>query len=102
MCEEEGMLRLYVKVWYAPFTRRMFSGFRSVWIRLRSWRTESIVSSRTALWKSVPTSNTCKQLPREVLYLRAWERDKTIALEEIKDALAEQVRDDAYVVSVVE
>ena len=37
--DEEGIVRLYVKVWYWLLTRRIFSGFRSVWVRLRSWRT---------------------------------------------------------------
>lgn len=30
------MVLLYVNVWYALFTSRMFSGFKSVWIRFRS------------------------------------------------------------------
>jgi hypothetical protein len=37
----DGIFLLYVKVWYSLWHRRMFSGFRSVWIRLRSWRTAS-------------------------------------------------------------
>ena len=37
--DEDGMLRLYVKVWYELSTSSMFSGLRSVWMRLRSWRT---------------------------------------------------------------
>lgn len=37
--EEDGILRLYVKVWYELSTNRMFSGLRSVWMRLRSCKT---------------------------------------------------------------
>ena len=38
------MLRLYVNVWYELSTRRMFSGLRSVWMRLRSCKTTSALA----------------------------------------------------------
>lgn len=34
--EEDGIFLLYVKVWYVWFIKRIFSGLRSVWMRLRS------------------------------------------------------------------
>jgi len=36
------------------------------------------------------------------LYLSAREGDKTVALQKVEDALPKQVRDDTYVISVVE
>ena len=48
------------------------------------------------------TGNTGQKLPGETLYLTAWERDKGIRLEKVEDALSEQIRHDADVVSKVE
>ena len=48
------------------------------------------------------TSNAGKKLTSKTLYLAAWERHKTVALEKIKNTLAEQIRDDANVVPEIE
>lgn len=48
------------------------------------------------------TSNTGKQLTGELLNVAAGKRHKGVALEKVKHALAEQVRDNANVVAVVE
>ena len=91
-----------MKVWYAPLTSRMFSGFRSVWMRLRSWRTEEIISRLESLRECALTSYTGKQLPSKALDLRAWKRDEAVSLEEIKDTVAQQICNNADVISVVE
>lgn len=49
----------------------------------------------------VPTSNTGEQLSCKILDLCAWKWDKAVTLQEIKDALAKQVRNDAYVISII-
>lgn len=48
------------------------------------------------------TSNTCEELSGKALDLAVRERNEGVALEEIKDALIEQVHDDADVTPVVE
>lgn len=48
------------------------------------------------------TSYTGKKLPSEALYVRARKGHEGIRLEEIEDALTEQIRDDTDMVSEVE
>ncbi len=60
-----------------------------------------MISKMTDCEELVPTSNAGEQLSCKVLYLCAWKWDKAVALQEIEDALAKQVRNNAYVVSVV-
>lgn len=48
------------------------------------------------------TGNAREELPCEILDLAVRERHKTVALKEVKDALAEQVHDDTDVPPVVE
>lgn len=48
------------------------------------------------------TSHAGEQLTSKVLDLTAGERDKSIALQEVEHALTQQIRDNAYMVSVVE
>lgn len=84
----------------------MFSGFRSVWISWRSWRTTrklvktNILADMQA--KDKLTSNTSEQLPGKVLDLAVGKRYEVVALEEVKDALPQKVHDDADVSAVVE
>jgi hypothetical protein len=80
----------------------MFSGFRSVWIRLRSCRTR--IRLETILIKDSEkklTSYARKKLSSKALDLTIREGDKSIALQEIKDTLSEQVHDNAYVSTIV-
>lgn len=48
------------------------------------------------------TGNACEKLASELLDLTAWKGNKTIAFQEIKHALAQQIGDYANVVSEVE
>lgn len=48
------------------------------------------------------TCNAREELPREALDVAVWEGRKRIRLEEVKDALTQQIRDDADVVPKVE
>lgn len=52
--------------------------------------------------KQVLTSYTRKELPGKVLDLAAGERHEAVALEEVKDALSQQIRHDANVISIIE
>lgn len=84
-------------------TRRMFSGFRSVWTRLRSWRTAHrlayiwCVSQNRKL-----TGDAGKELSSKALNVGAGEWCEVVPLQEVKDAFAEKVCDNADVISVVE
>lgn len=49
-----------------------------------------------------PTSNASEKLPGEVLNLTVRERYKVIALQEVKNALAEEVHDNADVAAEIE
>lgn len=48
------------------------------------------------------TSHTCQKLSGKVLDLAAWEWHKSIRFQEIENALAQQIRYDAYVIPKVE
>lgn len=48
------------------------------------------------------TSHAGEQLTSKVLDLTAGERDKSIALQEVEHTLTQQIRDNAYMVPVVE
>jgi len=52
--------------------------------------------------KIMEESHTRKQLLCKLLNVRAWKRNKPIRLEEIEDALAIEISDDADVVSEIE
>lgn len=80
----------------------MFSGFRSVWMRLRSCKTDQGQYKPCGTGNGSLTSNTGEKLPGKALNLTARERHKSVALEEVENALAQQIRDYTYVVSVVE
>lgn len=101
--DDEGMLRLYVKVWYWLFTRRMFSGLRSVWMRLRSCKTvrkgQRSVSYECKDEKH--TSNAGEELASKLLNVGAGKGYELVALKKVKDTLAEQVSDNADVVAEV-
>lgn len=60
-----------------------------------------MISRMTECGGLVPTSNTGKKLSCEILYLCAWKWDKAVTLQKIEDALAEQVRNNAYVIPVI-
>ena len=47
------------------------------------------------------TGDTGEQLAGKVLDLRTWKGYKSVALEEIKDALAQQIRDDTDVIAKI-
>ena len=98
----DGIFLLYVKVWYSLWQRRMFSGFRSVWIRLRSWRTIPCQHNPRKVPAGFLTGNAGQQLAGKVLDLAVWERHEVVALQKVKHALAEQIHDNADVPAVVE
>jgi hypothetical protein len=50
----------------------------------------------------VEESDAGEELSRKALYLCAWEGHKSVALQEIEDALAEEICDYAYMISEVE
>jgi hypothetical protein len=75
---------------------------RSVWIRLRSWRTVGLVSDALTKCGSVLTSYARKELSGEALNLRAGKWHKSISLEEVKDTLSQKIRDNADVIPEVE
>ena len=100
--EEEGIFRLYVNVWYELPTRRIFSGFRSVWIKLRSCKTRSIVSDKLGYRTGELTGNACEELSGKALNLTARKWYKSIAFQKIEHTLAEKIGNNTYVVSEVE
>ena len=86
--EDDGMVRLYVKVWYAALTRRIFSGLRSVWMRLRSCRTVLDVSNKGRQPYEVQlTGYTSEELSSKSLDVCAGKRHELVTFEEVEDAL---------------
>lgn len=84
-------------------TRRIFSGFRSVWIRSKSCRTEANhqqISSKD--FRGVLTCNACEQLACETLYLTAGKWHKAIRFEEVEYTLAQEICDNADMVPEIE
>lgn len=80
----------------------MFSGFRSVWMRLRSCRTIECQWGNLEEHDHGPTSHTCEELTCKTLDLRAGKGHKAIAFEKIKDALTQKIGDNTDVVPKVE
>lgn len=67
----------------------MFSGFRSVCIRLRSCKTGAqCQTTHNQGRKDEPTSNAGEELPGKTLYLTAREGYESIALKKVENALA--------------
>lgn len=62
----------------------------------------AFISRVTASTNIVHTRNASEQLSCKILNLGTRKRDKTVALEKVKDTLAQQVGDDANVISIVE
>ena len=73
-----------------------------MWIRLRSWRTATCVSHARWSRGSALTSYAREELSREALNLRAGEGYKSVPLEEVEDALSEEVGYNTDVIAEVE
>lgn len=93
--------------------KRMFSGFKSVWVNLFSWRTEKKNHIKTGLTHKdlfgntqtpvclLLTSHSLDDLVRHVSDLFDWKWLKVILLKEIVSAEAEQLKGNADVAVVV-
>jgi len=87
----------------------MFSGLRSVWTSWRScktaWNNESIDQTHATSRRSTEkrrTRNAGQQLPGELLNMRSGERVKLVVLEKVIDTHAEELGDDADMITMVE
>jgi hypothetical protein len=80
----------------------MFSGFKSVWIKFRSWRTETVFSSCSEDKRTILTSHTCEELASEALYLGTWKGCEGVGFQEVEHTLAKKIRNYTDVISKVE
>ena len=81
----------------------MFSGFRSVCIRLRSCKTGAqCQTTRNQGRKDGPTGNTGEELPSKTLNLTAWEGYESVALKKVEYTLTQKISDYTNVIPKVE
>ena len=80
----------------------MFSGLRSVCIRFKSCRTKELVLFLNSSTKTPLTSHASEELSGKTLNLTVGERYKGIAFEEVKNALAQEICDDANMTPIIE
>lgn len=82
----------------------MFSGFKSVWIRFRSWRTADTVRisvNRAKASSRALTCNTRQELPSKALNVGVGEGNEAVALEKVEKTEIQQIRDDTDMATVV-
>lgn len=87
---------------YPASTSRMFSGFKSVWIRFESCKTGEEVSGLACREMRRRTSDAAKDLPCKLLDMPPREWRKLVLLEKVVKALAKQFGDDADMVPMIE